>query len=776
MDSILIVDDNPENLKVLSAILKEEGYAVRVAKNGKRALDSIRAESPNLVLLDIQMPKMDGYEVCRRLKGDEKYKSIPVIFISAMMEPFNKVMAFKAGGDDYMTKPLDAEEVKIRVGTHLKMYGYRKQLKERNIELLQQFKSTFEQAAVGIAHIDQETLRFIKINRRFSDILGYDQEELLDRTLETITPPRHIKADQLDIQRLTENGAPAFSGEKQYIRADGSAVWCNITISRVTNAGGSFPNYFVAILEDISPQKKAQNELKINRERLALATMAAKVGIWDWDIKNDRLIWDNTLYELYAVAEADFGGTLAAWTQFIHPEDRPRAESEIRTALREMTTFESEFRIVRPDETVRYVKGIGAVHKNHRDEPVRMIGVNWDTTESKELDLKQLEYERRIQQAQKLEAIGTLAGGIAHDFNNILSSIIGFTELELEGAEQDSRSAYNLRQVLAAGMRARELVRQILTIARRTDEKTEPMRVDVIVKEALKFLRSSIPASIAIRHDTGSKSLVMGNATQIHQVVMNLCTNAAHAMAGTDGILEVELKDVAVDNSSPMPRTGPKPGNYIEIKVSDTGVGIPPEIIDSIFEPYFTTKKPGEGTGIGLAVVHGIVEGRGGTITVESRPSKGSVFKVYLPIIQARNAPEADASEPPPSGNERILFVDDEDSILEMSGLILESLGYTVTTRISSTDALELFRLRPDDFDLVITDMTMPDMAGDVLARRIMEIRHDTPIILCSGYSQKMSKEAASKIGIKAIADKPIIKTDLAGIVRKVIDEAKSGT
>jgi signal transduction histidine kinase/ActR/RegA family two-component response regulator len=380
--------------------------------------------------------------------------------------------------------------------------------------------------------------------------------------------------------------------------------------------------------------------------------------------------------------------------------------------------------------------------------------------------------QAQLLQSQKMESLGNLAGGIAHDFNNLLSSIIGFTELALDEAQKGTTLEDSLQEVYSAGKRAKELVKQILAFARQSEEKRNPIQPGMIVKEVLKFIRSTIPATIEIRQKIASDSLIVGNATQIHQVLMNLCTNAAHAMEDSGGVLDVNLKDVVVDKGDSLNKIGMSLGDYVEITVSDTGGGIAPEIIGSIFDPYFTTKGSGEGTGMGLAMVHGIVESYGGKITVDSRLGKGTAFKVYLPVTARHTDPNIRAREQLPSGAERILFVDDELTIAKMGGKILARLGYSVTTRTSSIEALELFRVKPDAFDLVITDMTMPNLSGDRLAVELMKIRPDIPIILCTGYSKKISDETAFDIGIKAFAYKPMVRADLAKTVRKVLDDA----
>jgi len=379
--------------------------------------------------------------------------------------------------------------------------------------------------------------------------------------------------------------------------------------------------------------------------------------------------------------------------------------------------------------------------------------------------------EKQLLQSQKMESIGTLAGGIAHDFNNILSPIIGYTELALHEVDKDSNVDYDLQEIHKAGMRAKDLVKQILTFARQTEDETGPIRLDIIVKEVLKFLKNSIPSTIRIKADINSESLINGSSGKIHQILMNLCTNASQAMEENGGILEVRLKDVIIDKNSRIPDPELSYGEYIEIKVSDTGTGIPSQNIQTIFEPYFTTKPVGEGTGMGLAVVLGIVESHGGKIMVDSTEGRGTTFIVYLPISKKRKNLTSYVKETLPGGKENLLFVDDEAPIAKMGSKVLEQLGYSVTTITSSIEALESFRLNPQAFDLVVTDMTMPDMTGDKLAVELMKVRSDIPVILCTGYSKKISEESAAEMGIKEFVYKPVVQADLAKTIRRILDE-----
>jgi len=381
------------------------------------------------------------------------------------------------------------------------------------------------------------------------------------------------------------------------------------------------------------------------------------------------------------------------------------------------------------------------------------------------------ESERQMQQVLKLQAIGTLAGGIAHDFNNILFPIIGYTEITMDDVPEDGPIRRNLEEILKAANRARELVQQILTFSRQNGRERKPIRVQVIVKEALRLLRASIPKTIDIRAEVEDRcNAIMGDPTQIHQVIMNLCTNAYQAMQETGGTLEVRLAETHIGYEETVKRIGIKMGPHLHLTVKDEGVGMELSVLDRIFEPYYTTKEPGKGTGLGLSVIHGIVKNHGGFITVESAPGNGSTFHVYLPTLEDVEAEiEEAASATKSGGSERILLVDDEPQIIGMEKQLLEKLGYRIATQTSSTEALEMFAAQPDQFDLVITDMTMPQMTGDQLARRIWEIRPGIPIILCTGYNEMMSEDKATAMGIRKFILKPIDKDELAMAIRSAL-------
>ena len=526
------------------------------------------------------------------------------------------------------------KEIGRRVSGGLSSMLFLRELQENE----ERFRSTFEQAAVGIAHVSPDG-RWLRVNTRLCDILGYTREELLKKKFIDITYAKDLELDSRSISRVLNGEIPTYSIEKRYIRKDGSIIWINQTVSIVFRAADD-PAYFISVIEDISERKKTEEE-------------------------SARL-------------------------------------------------------------------------------------------------------QNQLNQAQKMEAIGLLAGGIAHDFNNILAAIIGYAEMARDEALPEENG--NLSQVLISANRAKELVRQILSFSRQSPENRHSVKVQPLVREVVKMLRASIPSTIRITENIDSRcGAIMADPTQISQITMNLCSNAFQAMEKTGGLLSVSLTPLAISLQQ-IPEAGDlAPGEYIELAVGDTGSGIRPDIADRIFDPYFTTKKIGEGTGLGLSITQGIVKSFDGAIRVESVMGQGTTFRVYFPCIR-EEVQEADLNQEVPCGKGRILFVDDETVLVQMGKVMLERLGYTVTSCTSSTEALAVFTASPHRFDLVITDQTMPGMTGMVLARRLLDTRPDLPVILCTGYSTQVNEQSAKAVGIREFVLKPFSKTLISQLVKRVLD------
>ena len=403
-----------------------------------------------------------------------------------------------------------------------------------------------------------------------------------------------------------------------------------------------------------------------------------------------------------------------------------------------------------------------------------ILAVIKDITEKKEAEKETKKLEKQLRQAQKMEAIGTLAGGIAHDFNNILGAILGYTELTFLDVSEGSASHRSLKRVITACHRAKDLVNQILTFSRQKEEEKKPVKIKLILKEILHLLRASLPSTIDFRASYKKNSaMIMADPTQIHQIIMNLCTNAGHAMKDRGGILFVTLEDVELGEEAFCLSQKIVPGPYVKLAVKDSGAGMEKKVMDRIFEPYFTTKEKGEGTGLGLSVVHGIVSSYGGCITVSSEPQRGTTFEVYFPAIAENVEEEKAPAISLPGGNETIFFIDDEEDIALSAGLILERVGYKVITETDSLKALEIFDSEPKRFDLLIIDWTMPKMTGLELIEKLLNIRADIPVILCSGYSDEVSVKNAKKLGIKDFLLKPVDMEVLVNDVRRVLDESR---
>jgi PAS domain S-box-containing protein len=611
--------------------------------------------------------------------------------------------------------------------------------------------------------------RVIDWNPGAVQMFGFTPEEAIGQQLDDLVAHDRVypEANQQTQRVLSGQRVEAFEtiryrkdGTPVHVMAAGSPIEVDKVLTGV-----------VAVYTNITALKQAEARLKESHERFLTVLESVDATIYVADMETYEILYMNE--KMKQVFGGDYTGEKCFAT--FRNESTPCSECTNKKLIDQnghptgLCVWENENPVagrwfVNYDRAIRWVDG-------------RMVRLQMatDITNQKQIETERKEYEDRFQQVQKMEAIGMLAGGIAHDFNNILSAVIGYSELALIDTAEEPHIHSNIQQIHAAGMRAKDLVQQILTFSRQDKKELKPLQVGSQIKEALKMLRSSLPTTIEIIPEVSNHvDNVMADPTQIHQIVMNLCTNAAQAMEETGGRLTVGLSQVTLDKEDVRLHPVLTPGNYAKLSVQDTGAGIPANIVDKIFHPYFTTKEKGKGTGLGLAVVHGIVQSYGGEITVDSIPDRGTNFIIYLPTIKAAlSATPANISLP--KGRERVLMVDDEAVIVDFSRQSLERLGYAVEGFTSSIDALESFRKAPDRFDLVITDMTMPKLPGDLLAQEIFKLRPGMPIILCTGYSSRIDRQKSEALGIRAMLMKPLKLSDLASSVRQVLDEASSG-
>jgi PAS domain S-box-containing protein len=597
--------------------------------------------------------------------------------------------------------------------------------------------------------------RFLEINPAFETQTGMRAEDLIGKTVLEVLPG--IEKHWIDTY-----GRVALTGEALSFENYDKVLNKHFKVSAFCPA----ENQFACIFQDVTSSKKMEQNLieEKNKMEAVIAALDDGITVQDSDFK---IIYQNEIqkerqgehegeycYKAYQGRTTVCDGCCVV--KCFDDGQVHKRETSSLTAEGEKIFMEVSASPVKNSEG----KIIGAV------EAVR------DITKRKLL-------EEQLRQSHKMEAVGTLAGGIAHDFNNLLTIILGYTKLIRKHTAHKSDTASSLDAISDAGNRAVEMVRQILTFSRQTELETGPVQIHLIVKEALKLLSSTLPSTIVVDQDIDPESgFVDSDSGQINQLIMNLCTNAYHAMRATGGIMTVTLRPVLVDpdNEILTEILDFEPGPYVKLVVKDTGLGIDKTIIDKIFEPYFSTKEIGDGTGLGLAVVHGIVTNHGGYLRVSSEPGKGTGFQIYLPRITEEILPEAEgisANKPDDQleGGERILVVDDEELLAVLQKRLLESLGYKVEAIVDSNKALQTFKERPTDFDLIVTDMTMPRMTGTELSAEISKIRPDIPIILCTGYSELIDQKKASDFGINQFFTKPVGMDELAKAIREELDK-----
>ena len=635
----------------------------------------------------------------------------------------------------------------------------RKQMEEALRQSEEKYKSLANNLNVGIYRNSIGPKgKFLEVNPAIVEMFGFASR---DEFLQVNVSDLYVNPEKRDEYNAKIIKEGAVRNEELLLRKkDGTSFIGSVSAVAVKGENGEV-KYFDGIIEDITERKVAEAALRESEEKYRTVMEANPDAVVLYDMEGKVIYFNPAFTRVFGWSLEERQGK--KMDMFVPEDAWPETKMMIAKVM-----AGARFSGI---ETYRYDKAgdripvsiSGAIYRDQKGSPIGSVINLRDISKQKKM-------EAELQQAQKMESIGTLAGGIAHDFNNILSAILGYASLVLAELPTESSMRYKLEAIRSSGERARDLVTQILAFSRKDDQVKAPVAVDQILRDALKLLRPAIPTTIDIKTQITAQCPIVGDPSRIHQIIMNLCTNAYQAMLETGGTLSISLSQLKMEGRAASLAQIP-PGSYGKLSIADTGSGIPAEILDRIFDPYFTTKDKGKGTGLGLAAVHGIVKSHGGTILVESRVGKGTQFDVYLPLTLDRIDMSGEAELRLVGGNERILLVDDEQDILEVEKEMLKKLGYAITAKRDVREALELFADRPEEFDMAITDMTMPNMTGDKFAIALRRMRPDIPIILSTGYSELVSKEKAEALGINGFLMKPVGIRDLANMIRNVLDD-----
>ncbi len=744
---ILIAEDNAFSRTLLKKTLTSAGYEVIAVENGDKAWEVLQQEDPpKLALVDWMMPGISGIELCSMIRKLDGTIPIYVILLTAKSDKEDVLAGFAAGADDFIKKPFDSGELLARI-----------QVGRRLIEQQALLYCLIDSIPDPIYVKDSRGL-YIGCNKAYASFVGTDTEKIYSRTTTDILPPDRAKQSHMEDLRVLAN-AKQVESEGWVKNAAGEDVFhSTIKIPYLESAAGS--TGMIGISRDLTARIKMEQEMR----RLAVAVEQSTESIMITD-KDRMIVYVNSAFENttgYPAKEV-----LGKTPDFLRSDKQPEEfYHNLWLAISAGKVWEGRLYNRRKDGSVIAEESIIYPIRDDDGVIVSYVSISRDITQ-------ELEIEKQIRQQQKMNAIGELAGGVSHDFNNILTAILGYVALCMNIVEKDSKVQSYLGEIVKAGDRATKLVRQILTFSRQEEQEFKPLQLQPIIEDSLNMVQTTMKGSAAIEtHIDADCGAILGDTTQMQQVMVNLFTNAAHALSGEkQGRLTVSLKKVEVlGTKEDRKAIDVEPGNYACITVEDSGCGMPPEVMERIFEPYYTTKKKGEGTGFGLSIVHGIVRKHQGAIYVESEVGKGTTFYLYLPLL-SETAAEEDLPEEAdlPDGFGRVLFVDDDDTILNMGREILESFGYTVVTAKNGRRALETFRQAPDHFDVLVTDYSMPETNGHELIKKALEIRADIPGILCSGYMEKVEGEDLTKLGHAAYMAKPINWRELSRTIQRAI-------
>ena len=673
----------------------------------------------------------------------------------------------------------DANDSKIEYYGTIRDITRRKHAEESLAKSERKFSSVFQLNPNPMAITHMDTWKFIDVNQSFMSWTGYSSEEIIGNSPQDL----HLWVNPEDPEKIASTlmAIGEVNGTEIMLRQKNGNVRNVIFSARFIEIEQE--RYLLTLTSDITKRKQAENKLRDSRRRLAEIIEFLPDATVVIDGKGKVIAWNRAIEAMTGVkAKEMLGKGNRAYALPFYGERRPllidlaiQADPEVEKSY---TTLERQRDTIFGEGVVpnlplgnRHLSATVSVFRNAQGKIVAAMECIRDRTEQVRTEEEKKKMQDQLFASQKMQAIGTLAGGIAHDFNNVLASMIGYTEMAIYMSKEDQTHKH-LMHVIEAGERAKKLINQILAFSREKEQERKPVNIGLIAKEVLELLRSILPTTIDIRQDIATECMaVLADPTQIHQIIMNLCTNAAHAMREKGGVMEVIISNIEMTDDVHPCHPDLKMGTNVLLTIRDNGHGIDPVILERIYDPFFTTKKPGEGTGLGLSVVYGVVKSYGGMITVQSDVGKGTTFNVYFPCMPDTVwVQERQDEEKLIGGHEQILCIDDEESITRLIHEFLESIGYKVVSTTNCLEALSVYKEDPHRFDLVITDLTMPQMTGLDLAEKILSIRPEIPIVLCTGYNETFTLEDIKRRGLKDLIVKPIALKSLALRVRRALD------
>ena len=786
LPKLLLVDDTPTNLLLIQRRIRKHlpECEVLLASSPEEALQIAERDRPDCAILDLYMPRFNGIELARELKARQQGNNYLILIVtSGDAEAGVRVQALEAGADDFIDRSSTEMELVSKIRVLLRIKNAEEGLRIANRRLSQlagersaalqetadRFNAIFEAGSdlVLVFELDalDNTARVLEANPSACHNLGYQREVLLRTPVTALFSREFALQWPLRVEALIRHRQVCF--DATFVRKSGRTVQVTLHARLVETTDAR------SVIAVCQPIARTDSSTTDSGRRYRL--VASQTGQLFYEVEvADMVIRVSGAFTQVTGRPSDDIGQLqhGQWNELIHPDDREHVMETFADAVRSLGKYHMQWRLMHTDGSVRFVEDLGVVLPGEDGRAKLVLGTLQDITPRVQAEEERQRAERLEQHTRKLESLGVLAGGIAHDFNNLLAAIIGLTDMAVQDLDPESQLHADLSEVLRAGHRAKDLVRQILKFSRQEQEDRRPVYFHQIAREALKLLRATIPPHIEIIDaiDTISGQ-TLGSASQLHQVVMNLCTNSAHAISKQPGTIEVCLADVEIDARFAATHPQLHEGPYLKLSVFDTGHGMDERVMARIFDPFFTTKPVGEGTGMGLAVVHGIVSSHGGAILVNSKPGHGSAFYVYLPRADRVEEEGERSTAPPATGHERILFVDDEEAVLRFARAALQPIGYSVTLCEDPQVALELFRKAPGDYDLLVSDLMMPKLMGDALAEAVRALKPGIPIVLFTGFGDFLSPERIEEAGVCEIVHKPIIARDLAEAVRRALDK-----